>query len=99
MWVGIANSKTGKPMSEKVKNFIEQIWLDSIRNDSRITPENIQQQMRTKRDSNGSKFFQTNEYPTKNRINYQFCKSNRKYDPSVQQQLIAEIIDENTESQ
>ena len=40
--------KLGKPMSNKVKDFIEQLWLDSIRNDSRITPENIEQQIRTK---------------------------------------------------
>ena len=33
--------KLGKPMSDKVKDFIEQLWLDSIRNDTRITPENI----------------------------------------------------------
>ena len=71
---GLRTRRPGKPMSEKVKNFIEQLWLDTIRNDSSITPENIQQQMRTKRDSNGSKFFQMNGYPTKNQINYQFRK-------------------------
>ena len=49
--------KLCKSMSDKVKDFIEQLWLDSIRNDTRITPENIQQQIRTKRDSNGSKIF------------------------------------------
>ena len=91
--------KIGKPMSDKEKDFIEQLWLDSIRNDSRITPENIQQQIRTKRDSNGAKIFQTTDYPTKNQIKYQFRKLNRKYDLSVQQQLIAEIIDECTQPQ
>lgn len=86
-------------MSETVKNFIEHLWLDSIKNDSKITPENIQQQIRTKRDSNGSKVFQKSEDPTKNQIKYQFRKLNLKYDLLVQQQLIAEIIDENTQLQ
>ena len=70
--------KIGKPMSDKVKDFIEQLWLDSIRNDTRITSENIQQQIRTNRDSNGSKTFQTTDYPTKNQIKYQFSEVESK---------------------
>lgn len=91
--------KLGKRMSKKVKMFIEQLWLDSVRNNARITSESIQEQIRMKRDFNGSKFFSTNEYPTKNQINYQFRKLSQKYDLSIQQQLIAEIVEENTESQ
>ena len=34
-----------------------------------------------------------------NQINCQFRKLKQRYDLSVQQKLIAEIIDENTESQ
>ena len=68
----VRTRKLGKPMNDKVKDFIQQLWLDSIRNDTRITPENIQQQIRTQRDSNGSKIFQTTDYPTKNQIKYQF---------------------------
>ena len=91
--------KLGKAMSKKVKNFIEQAWLDSIKTNSRIIPENIQQQIRTKRDQNGQKFFQIDEYPTKNQIKYQFRKLNQKYDVTMKQQLIVEIIDENIDSQ
>ena len=87
--------KVGKRMGEKVKNFIEEIWFDSIKTNSRITHEKIQQQIRTKRDCDGSKVFQTHEYPTKNQILYQFQKLNRKHDVSMQQQLIVEIIDDN----
>ena len=91
--------KLGKAMSKKVKSFIEQAWLDSIRTNSRIIPENIQQQIRTKRDQNGQKFFHIDEYPTKNQIKYQFRKLNQKYDVTMKQQLIVEIIDENIHSQ
>jgi hypothetical protein len=90
--------KLGKPMGEKVKTFIEQIWLDSLQTNSRITPENIQEKMRAKRDSTGIKFFQTHEYPTKNQIMYQFRNLQRKYDVTRKQQLIVEIIDEHIDS-
>jgi len=95
----LRSRKLGKPMSEKVKNFIEELWLDSIRKNTRIPPEIIQQQIRTKRDQTGMKCFQPHEYPTKNQIKYQFRKLNQKYDVSVKQQLIVEIIDENTDTQ
>ena len=88
--------KLGKAMSKK---FIEQAWLDSIKTNSRIMPENIQQQIRTKRDQNGQKLFQIDEYPTKNQIKYQFRKLNQKYDVTMKQQLIVEIIDENIDTQ
>ncbi len=60
--------KLGKRMNDKVKNFIEEIWLESIKTNSRITPEKIQRHIRTKRDRDGSKIFQAHEYPTKNQI-------------------------------
>ncbi|CAM4817617.1 unnamed protein product [Rotaria magnacalcarata] len=41
--------KLGKQMSDKVKNFIEQIWLDLMKTNSRIIAENIQLQIRTKK--------------------------------------------------
>lgn len=91
--------KLGKRMSDKVKNFIEEIWLDSIKTNSRIIPEKIQQQIRAKKDRDGSKCFQTHEYPTKNQILYQCRKLNKKHDVTMQQQLIVEIIDENVDSQ
>ena len=85
-------------MSKTVNNFNEQGWLDSIKINSRIIPENIQQHIRTKRDQNGQKFFQIDKYPTKNQIKYQFRKLNQKYDVTMKQQLIVEIIDENIDS-
>ena len=84
-------------MGEKVKDFIEQIWRDSVKANLRITPENIQEQIRSKRATSGIKFFQTHEYPTKNQIKYRFRKLNEKYGVTIKQQLITEIIDDNTE--
>jgi hypothetical protein len=85
----------GNPMGEKVKNFIEQIWRDSLSANSRVTPEKVQEQIRTQRDSGGVKLFETHEYPTKNQIKYRFRKLHEKYGVTAKQQLIAEIIDEN----
>ena len=51
--------KLRNPMSEKVKNFLEQLWHDSIKTNIRIPPENIQELIRRKKDNNGIKFFQT----------------------------------------
>jgi hypothetical protein len=89
--------KLSNPMGEPVKNFIEQMWLDSLKTSSRITAEKVQEQIRTKRDNNGTKLFQTHEYPTVNQIKYRFRKLNEKHGVSAKQQLIAELIDENIE--
>jgi hypothetical protein len=43
------------------------------------------------------KFFQMHEYRTKNHIKYRFRKLNEKYRVTVKQQLITEIIDDNTQ--
>jgi len=90
--------KLSKPMNEKVKNFLEEIWLELIKTNSRIIPENIQQQIRTKRDQNGKKYFKTSEYPSKNQIQYYCRKLSIKYEVSPKQQLIVELIDENIDS-
>ena len=89
--------KLGNPISKKVKNFLEQLWHDSIKTNTLITPENIQELICRKKDNNGIKFFQTHEYPTKNQIRYCLRKLNDKYDVTIQQQLIAEIIDDNVQ--
>jgi hypothetical protein len=86
-------------MGENVKNFIEQIWHDSIKANSRITSENIHEQLRSRRHSNGIKLFQRHEYPTKNQIKYRLRKLYEKYGVTIKQQLITEIIDGNTEYQ
>ena len=90
--------KLGKPMSEKVKSFIEQLWLNSVKTNSRVVVEDIQQQIHTKRDIEGRKCFHTNEYPTKNQIKYQCRKLSRNYNVTLSQQLIVEITEENTDS-
>jgi hypothetical protein len=89
--------KLGNPMGEEVKNFVEQMWHESIKTKSRITPEHILEQIRSKRDNNGAKFFQTHQYPTKNQIKYRFRKLNNQYGVTVKDQLITEIIDDNIE--
>lgn len=93
----IRTRKLGNPMGEKVKDFIEQIWRDSVKANLRITPENIQEQIRSKRATSGIKFFQTHEYPTKNQIKYRFRKLNEASGVTVKQQLIVEIINDNIE--
>ena len=93
----IRTRKLRNPMGEKVKDFIEQIWRDSVKANLRITPENIQEQIRSKRATNGIKFFQTHEYPIKNQIKYHFRKLNEASGVTVKQQLITEIIDDNIE--
>lgn len=91
----IRTRKLSNPMSEKVKDFIEQVWRDSIKANLRVTPETIQEQIRSKRATSGIKFFQTHEYPTKNQIKYRFRKLNEASGVTVKQQLITEIIDGN----
>ena len=89
--------KLGNPMSKKVKNFLEQLWHDSIKTNTRIIPEKIQKLIDRKKDNNGIKFFQTHEYPTKNQIKYCLRKLNDKYGVAIQQQLVAEIIHDNVQ--
>ena len=75
-------------MAEKVKNFIDEIWHDSSKTSTRITPENILEHIRVRSDHGGMKFIQTNEYPTKNQIKYRFRKLNQEYDVTAKQQLL-----------
>jgi hypothetical protein len=44
----IRTRKLSNPMSEKVKDFIEQVWRDSVKANLRVTPETIQEQIRSK---------------------------------------------------
>ena len=86
-------------MRKKLKNFLEQVWQESIKTNSRIAPEHIQEQIRSMRDKNEIKLFQTHEYLTKNQIKYRFRKQNEEYRVTVKQELVEEIIDNNTEYQ
>ena len=45
---GLRTRKHSNRMSDKVKNFIEKLWLDSQEAHSKLTPEEVQQQIRTK---------------------------------------------------
>ena len=70
--------KHTNPMTDNVKSFIEKLWLDSQESYSKLTGQQIQQQIRTKRDQNGEKVFQTHEYPTLNQIKYRSRKIAQK---------------------
>ncbi|CAF2059693.1 unnamed protein product [Rotaria magnacalcarata] len=94
---GLRSRKHRNPMSENVKNFMEKLWIDSRKSHSKLTPQQIQQQIRTKRDDNGEKLFQTNEYPTLSQIKYRSRKIAQKHDVTPKQELIAEIMEMNTE--
>ena len=53
-------------MIDKVKNFIGKLCFDSQETRWKLIPQKVQQQIRTKRDANGNKLFQTYDYPTLN---------------------------------
>lgn len=91
--------KVPKLLSERVKSYIEELWRESINTHSRITPEGTLEKMRKKLDINGKKFFEKQEYPSKNQIQYQFRKLNQEHNVSLKQQLIAEIIDDNLDNE
>jgi hypothetical protein len=90
--------KHNTSMSEKTKTFIEDMWLNSQKSGSKLTPEQVQQQIRSQRDnSNGTKLFQPHEYATKNQIKFRFRKLGTKYGVTAKEELIAELIKENAE--
>ena len=94
---GLRTRKHTNPMSENVKNFIEKLWLDARKSHSKLTPQQIQQQIRTKRDENGEKLFQTNEYPTLSQIKYRSRKIAQKHGVTSKNELITELIEMNIE--
>ena len=94
---GLRTRKHTNPMSENANSFIEKLWLDSRKLHLKLTPQQIQQQIRAKRDDNGEKFFQTNEYPTLSQVKYRSRKIAQKYEVTCKNELIAELIKMNTE--
>lgn len=83
-------------MSEKTKTFIDELWTNSQKTRSKLTPEQVLQQLRAQRDNNsGNKLFQPSEYATINQIKYRFRKLGVKYGVTAKQELIAELIEEN----
>ena len=89
--------KHTNPMTDQVKNFIEKFWLNSQETRSKLTPQQIQQQIRTIRDANGDKHFQTCDYPTLNQIKYRCRKICQKYGVTAKEELIAELLPSNLE--
>ena len=94
---GLRARKHTNPMSENVRNFIEKLWLDARKLHSKLTPQQIQQQIRTKRDENREKLFQTNEYPTLSQIKYRSRKIAQKHGVTSKNELITELIETNIE--
>lgn len=94
----LRNRKHNNPLSESIKRFIENMWLDSLNTRTKLTPEQVQQQIRTKKDdSTGKKLFQPNQYATINQIKYHLRKLSAKHGVTAKEQLIAQLIEENTE--
>ena len=90
--------KHTNPMSEKAKSFIEDMWVESQKKRSKITPELVQPQIPSQRDgSNDKKLFQCHEYATINQIKYRFRKLAAKYEVAAKQELIDELMQENTD--
>ena len=95
---GIRTQKHTNPMSKKTKTFIEDMWVESQKKRSKITPERLQQQMRSQPDgSNDKKIFQPHEYATINLIKYRFRKLAANYEVTAKQQLIDEHMEINTD--
>ena len=84
-------------MTDQVKNFIEKFWLNSQEKRSKLTPQQIRQRIRTTRDANGDRLFQTCDYPTLNQIKYRCRKICQKYDVTAKEELIAELLEINVE--
>ena len=89
--------KHTNPMTDQVKNFMEKFWLNSQETRSKLTPHQIQQQIRTTRGANEDKLFQTCDYPTLNQIKYRCWKICQKYDVTAKEKLIAELLHSNLE--
>ena len=89
--------KHTNPMTDQGKNFIEKFWLNSQETRSKLTLQQIQQQIRTTRDANGEKLFQTFDYPTLNQIKYRCRKICQKYGVTAKEELIAELLHSNLE--
>ena len=93
----MGSTKHTNPMTDQIKNFIEKLWLNSQEKRSKLTPQQIQQQVRMTRDANRDKLFQTYDYPTLNQVMYRCRKICQKYGVTVKEELIAEPLETNVE--
>ena len=65
---------------------------------SKRTSELVQQQMPSQRDNaNDKKLFQSYEYAAPNQIKYQFRKLAVEYEVAAKEEIIAELMEENTD--
>lgn len=94
---GLRVRKHTNPMGINVKNFIEKLWIDSQESHLKLTPQQVQQQIRAKRDQNGQKIFQTHEYPTLNQIKYRWRKIAQEHGITPKYELMAELMENNVE--
>lgn len=91
--------KNNNPLTENIKAFIEDMWLDSQRTRSKLTPEQVQQQIRNERDkTTGKKLFQSTQYATLNQIKYHIRKLGTKHGITAKDKLIEELVEENIET-
>ena len=88
--------KHADAMTDNVENFIEKLWLDSQESHSKLTAQQIQQQIRTKRDQDGEKVFQTHKYPTLSQIKYRSRKIAQKHGVTPKHELMSEPMEINT---
>ena len=84
------------PMCEKTKKFVEDIWVDSQKTQSKLTSEAVQQQIRS-RDNNNKKLFEPHQYVTINQIKYRFRKLAANYEVIEKEELISQLMEDNTE--
>ena len=90
--------KHTNPMNVKTKTFIEDMWVESQKTRPKLTPELMQQKIHSQRDNaKDKKLFQPQEYATTNQIKYQFRKLAAKYEVTAKEELIAELMEENTD--
>ena len=74
------------------------MWVESQKTRSKLTPQLIQQKIRSQRDNaNDKKLFQPQEYATINQSKYQFRKLAAKYEVTAKEELMAELMEENTD--
>ena len=89
--------KRNNPVTDNVKDYMKKLWLASQQSHSRLTAEQIQQQIRTKRGENGQKLFQTHEYPTLSQIKYRLRQIALQHGVTPRDELIAELTELNIE--
>ncbi|CAF1313867.1 unnamed protein product, partial [Didymodactylos carnosus] len=95
---GLRVRKSGQRISQDVKSFIENIWKDGMQNGRKIQADAIRQRIRSERNDKKEKLFTPDRYVSAAQIKYQIKKLNKKYDVSIEQQLISDLLLQTTTS-